>query len=350
MALSRIQDVHDDLIDKEIFYLSLKGSVQSIDVTDDYAFIACGSKGLAIVNIADPTNPRSVLYVGLSGFARDISVCRDFAYLIVDDVGLAIIDVQNPLNPKNIIYLSITEAISVQTVDNGIIQYALISRGEKGVEVINVTSPANPFSIKNADTSGNAYSAVSIDGKYVFVADGHYGLAVFNVSYRGKWFLYQRARESVLDIDVQSNYVYQAINNTGLGITRFYSTAFITSSPIYQKVEGEIGTICVVNDFAILSLGNLGVGRINISDPMNPGEPVYFKIDGFAQDVTSTNDWAFISLGEAGLATLNISRTFEDYSSVVSSDTDPEITSGFEIFIVLALISLTILKRKKSTK
>ncbi len=44
-----------------------------------------------------------------------------------------------------------------------------------GLQVIDVSNPANPQRVGGYDTSGNAYG-VAVSGNYAYVADGHWGL------------------------------------------------------------------------------------------------------------------------------------------------------------------------------
>ena len=53
--------------------------------------------------------------------------------------------------------------------------------GDAGLQVIDVSNPANPQRVGGYDTSGHAFG-VAVSGNYAYVADGANGLQVIDVS------------------------------------------------------------------------------------------------------------------------------------------------------------------------
>jgi len=106
-------------------------------VSGDYAYVADGSSGLAVIDVSDPTNPGTPVYEDTTGAARGVYVSGDYAY-VADHYGLAVIDVSDPTNPGTPVY---------------------------------------------ENTTGTAYS-VYVSGDYAYVADLGSGLAVIQVRKR----------------------------------------------------------------------------------------------------------------------------------------------------------------------
>jgi hypothetical protein len=70
----------------------------------EYAYMADGNSGLAVIDISDPTNPGTPVYEDTTGNARDIYISGDYAYVADDTSGLAVIDISDPTNPGTPVY------------------------------------------------------------------------------------------------------------------------------------------------------------------------------------------------------------------------------------------------------
>ena len=56
--------------------------------------MANGDDGLAIIDISDPTNPEVPIYKNTTGSARDVYLSGDYAYIADGDQGLAILQIR----------------------------------------------------------------------------------------------------------------------------------------------------------------------------------------------------------------------------------------------------------------
>ncbi|KKK57687.1 hypothetical protein LCGC14_3051960, partial [marine sediment metagenome] len=67
----------------------------------DYAYVADGLSGLAVINVFDPTNPGAPIYEDTPGYAFGVyvSVHENYAYVADADKGLAIIHIGEMLSP-----------------------------------------------------------------------------------------------------------------------------------------------------------------------------------------------------------------------------------------------------------
>jgi len=83
--------------------LSSNYDIQSITLTDNRAYIACGFSGFRIIDIRDPTKPTELGSFGFDGRAEEVVLNGDLAYVAVSsntyssDRGLHIIDVSQEL-------------------------------------------------------------------------------------------------------------------------------------------------------------------------------------------------------------------------------------------------------------
>jgi hypothetical protein len=160
----------------------LIGTVSSVDVVGDYAYILnkAGNSGwLQIYNIANKATPTLVgseRFVGLDGLPSNIDVAGNYAYLAAGDQGLQIFDISNPAQPVfkgEYSYSSGAEAWDVQVVG----RYAMAAFGNGGFEVIDIADPAAPTKVAeyNPETSYfglrqiNYVTSVEVVGQYAYL-------------------------------------------------------------------------------------------------------------------------------------------------------------------------------------
>ncbi|KZR73365.1 hypothetical protein [Prochlorococcus marinus] len=156
-----------------------------------YALIASSTDdGVQILNITDPTNPTATASItdGVGGFDElegamkvTITVINGVTYALIasrDDDGVQIVNISNPANPTPV--ASITDGVggfdnldSVRyistTVLNGI-PYALTAAySDNGVQIINISNPENPTpvaSISDGDVDSNGRIFDELEGPY----------------------------------------------------------------------------------------------------------------------------------------------------------------------------------------
>ena len=96
--------------------------------------------------------------------------------------------------------------------------YAYCAADEGGLDIFDITNPAQPVLLGNCKTKGYA-NGVYVSGKYAYVADRAYGLRIMNVSNPmipiqvGN---YCRYASSTYDVVVNGNYAYAADYFNGL--------------------------------------------------------------------------------------------------------------------------------------
>ena len=81
-------------------YVSTLGVSKGIYVEGNYAFVADGDEGLAIIDISNPNTPVYVTSVNTTGDSRNLIVEGDYVYLADYDQGLQIFDISDPQNPS----------------------------------------------------------------------------------------------------------------------------------------------------------------------------------------------------------------------------------------------------------
>ncbi len=159
-------------------------------------YLADGSAGLKVIDVADAKAPKLIAHVddasdagaNRGGFARRITISPDGNTIYMADglAGLKVIDVTTPSNSQQIGKLDtagfshgITVSADGKVViisDNG------EDGGTPGVRVVDVSSPSNPIMITEKEEQWAAQTALSPDGKKLFVANRSTGVEMVDVS------------------------------------------------------------------------------------------------------------------------------------------------------------------------
>ena len=123
-------DENNKLISQKNF---LKGWSNGIFVVGDYAYLANGNNGLAIVNIKDNKNPYLESQIDTTGYANAVFVYNDIAYIADGDSGLQIISVKEKTNPKILFSFNTKGYASDIFVDE---KNVYIADGDNGLQII----------------------------------------------------------------------------------------------------------------------------------------------------------------------------------------------------------------------
>jgi hypothetical protein len=199
-------------------------------LSTNYAFLADGSSGLQIINVQNPFNPTIASAINTAESANDIFVATvnavPYAFVSTGFGGLVIADVSNPLNPAPVDTIPMSGSDRLNTVfvdptaqiaylgtssgnlllydvsglpDGAVLRgtddwpnpiyglyvtagFAYLAAGsDLGVIIENVSDPSNPTYVSYFPTSGSAWD-VAVGGTYLYIADGHAGVTVLDIS------------------------------------------------------------------------------------------------------------------------------------------------------------------------
>ena len=163
----QVVDVADRSTPSVVASQDTPGDAQDVRIAGDLAFVADGSAGLQILDIADPLQPEIIGAIDTPGTAQDVFVKDNLAY-VADSAGLQIIDIASPTSPSIVGTVNTPgTAYGVAVSEDGLL--AVVADGTVGIQVIDTSAPANPSIMGGVDT-GDARDVVT-EGDYVFVAD-----------------------------------------------------------------------------------------------------------------------------------------------------------------------------------
>ncbi len=353
------------------------GNAFDVYVSGKYAYVAAGQAGLQVVDISEPTSPvfvGSLVTLGtvsrnvngsgysdnITGSVYSIHVVDDYAYL-VGQPALLVVDVGDPEQPV------LVASQPVRGVSDGSdydayhtypsIFKVYVSGGRafvsdiEGMLLVDVGTPVNPAYAGTGMTRGEALS-VRAAGGYAYVNslsidEGHGVLSLSTISVAdspgpelvastasSRWLLPRRpAPDAYYGMDVAGDYVYAVSGTPSLVITDISDPAspVQTGSVVLDSATGYgthvIGSLSVSGDHAYVTLvkdvGEGRSGRLWIVDVGAPAEPATVSgidLPGEASGVHVNPPFAYIATGDTGLVVVDVSDP-EDPSIVSRLDT-----------------------------
>jgi hypothetical protein len=181
-------DPNNNFIDRALAWNPnniLKGA-SNITIAGTYAYISC-DRGLVIVDISDPLNPKLSVEIGEPFIKRPRDVQIQFRYAFVCDAeGLKVIDITNPAAAKPVsrAVVPLSDANKVYLVRT----YAYVAAGKQGLAIIDIEKPEQPRleqlftaegKIKDAKDVKVGMTNVSL---FAYIAGGKEGLQIVQLT------------------------------------------------------------------------------------------------------------------------------------------------------------------------
>lgn len=181
-----VVDVSNPAMPSAVYHLPLIGGASSIEVAGNYAYLGESFKwingvpqggSLQIYDLSSPASPALISSLEMNGEKWTIRVKDEYVYVAGGSRGLVIVDVADPANPLIIAQLSISPQ-GIALVDN----LALVADTNNGLQVVDITFPADPRLVATVETEDSAMDVVVLDD-LAYVADRDGGL--YLIDYRG---------------------------------------------------------------------------------------------------------------------------------------------------------------------
>jgi len=303
----------------------------AVALHNSYAFYAVGAFGLHIVNVANPQHPQVVGTFDETGSLNDVVVSADgdFAFLAdggeydaaqlkTVNSGLRVLDVSDPANPQEIGF-SESKAIAKKVGLSA--SLALLASGndydaqqsgasETGVEVFDVSNPANPAFISIFPENGIEPFDLALNGQTAYLVDNGFGLRLINVTDP------QTPKKSgeypavvPLDVFQNGNHAYLAAGYAGLQIMD-------VTTPSAPQLSGMLDTggytrgVIVSGNYAYLAEGddgggtidptNMGLLVVNVSNPAAPQQVDFIQTEFEPRALDLVGHYVYLVGGDNG--------------------------------------------------
>lgn len=167
----------------ELLYLDGVGESRDFDLVGDLLFVAAGSYGLRIVDLADPANPRVIGGVHLDPIywdddAHTVGVSGNVALVGMEDGGLYLIDVSDPTDPRPAgTYVREWRVQAIRTVGSVV----CVSHDTLGIDVLDVSDPHNPVKLSTI-RDGASFSNLTSEETVLYVSGGLGGVYMYELA------------------------------------------------------------------------------------------------------------------------------------------------------------------------
>lgn len=152
------------------------GNVGAMALVDNYAYLPTQGLGVRILEVAATGELTQVGLYSTTETIYQIAVAHGYAY-IAGTRGLAIVDVQEPSAP-NLVHHHATAGVAYSVTIAG--DYALLAAGKAGLQVLDISNPAQPVTVATYVTPDCARQVVSANG-LIYVTDRFGGLYIFTL-------------------------------------------------------------------------------------------------------------------------------------------------------------------------
>ena len=289
--------------------VNLGGSRRGV-IRDDILYVADWFSGLHLYDIRDPINPRHLGNHHTPGSSKGVTLYGDYALVGDDDRGLQIIDISNPRQPRWVSELSWESDISTlglaYTMKRiGSTLYLADHRG--GFQIIDLSDIKHPRILGALDTPGKSW-AIDVSGHTAFVADDDDGLLIVDISDPARIGLTGQFNPGghVEDVVVRDGLAYLALFDNGLFIVDVGDP--VNPRPLaHLKIPGNARGITLVGDLAYVSGWESGLQIVDIHDPHAPQIIGHFDTDGAAWGSSVQGNVAYVLDWWGGIKVLDVS-------------------------------------------
>jgi hypothetical protein len=147
--------------------------LHQVVVRGDLAFLANQDRGLQVVDVRKPQNPRIIGSVDTPGRAWALCLQGDYAYVADGSNGLQVISIANPKKPRLLGSVATRgDAIAVDALDRFILVV-----DKRGIAAIAVESPDKPAILHTFDLPSRVWH-LAVRNRRVFLANGRNGIAI----------------------------------------------------------------------------------------------------------------------------------------------------------------------------
>ncbi len=161
------------------------GSLAAMTIINDHLYII-DNENIKIFRLTNPAQPAQIGEVNV-GFGIETIFPYGGMLFIGSQTGMYIYDLQNPASPtllaEHTHFYGCDPVVANDSIAFVTVRSAEWCRGTipiNQLELVDVTDPAQPYSIDFVDMNNPA--GLGLDGDYLFVTDGAAGIKVFDVS------------------------------------------------------------------------------------------------------------------------------------------------------------------------
>lgn len=195
-------------------------------------------------------------------------------------------------------------------------EYAFVAKGYKGLEVYDISDPANMFPINHVETTNAISITLSKDGRRLFLSDDLNGLIIFDIS--NPLSIREISKYSIIDENLKSvtlsldeSTAFLAYDDIGVYILDIsdINNPMVLSS---YDTSGNAYKVAIVpnSDYVLVADGNNSLVSLNISDLSTPVYGANLSLIGKTVDIEVLSDGsrALVSNNSSGITVVDLTN------------------------------------------
>ncbi|MCI0511828.1 T9SS type A sorting domain-containing protein [candidate division KSB1 bacterium] len=284
-----------------------------IAANDSCAFCASQMKGVIILNIMDPHQPKPVGVYDTPGFVNGLALRQNMLYLLDGNVpnaerGLRIVDVSQPQNLQQISFLPTAGDPWMLELSGN---YAYIS-DRPGIRIVDITNPVTPVEV-GQDVNARVWVPtpnIVVRTQTIFLkTDAGISIFAFNPpttiteisDIRGY------GPGSGYSVAVRGHFACLADKLEGLRVFNCEDFTYITESN-HLDTPGSAAFVVIDSTRAYLADGSAGLRIFDLSVPADLKELGFIDTPGAAAHVAIQGHYAYVADGATGLRIIDITN------------------------------------------
>ncbi len=306
------------------------GTSSRVCIDDIYAYVADGYAGLQIVDISDPASPAIVGSLDPAGFdeyAFSITIADDYAYLGWGELTgwpdlywigrLEIIDISDPDQPIPIGSCQSYDR-PIEVFVSGSYAYVIwYDYPNYRMDLIDVSNPPNP----TINWSWHEVNDVFVSGNLAYMTRDTLGLQIADLSDPADPVIlgyYDPSGVEFRGVYINGNYGYFAAGASGLYILDISDPSNPTFISAYDTQTNAM-KVFVDGSYAYITESYSGLQIVDVSDPSNPTLAGGYDTPGIAKAVSAAGNYAYVVDGYS----LTILR-FDPQTGIIEGVNTPE--------------------------
>lgn len=273
-----------------------------IHLDGDYAYIADGSYGMAVVDISSPGLESVVKVVDTPGGASDVFTQNGYAYLIDTRSALYVVDI-DPLAQADIIDTTPTVNTASRLTVSG--EYAYVSNGYHNVYILDIVPPGAAGIINVIEIVGYSHD-IELYQDYAYIAGRSGGMDIVDISdpYNALIVNTITGLNDAIGLDIYNDHIYACDLSLGIQILGLASptspnqlNTVLTDLPLAVHADGN---------YACVADATTGIKIIDITNPATASVVGSCNTDGSAQGIFTYNGYAYVGDWDEGIAVVDI--------------------------------------------
>ncbi len=290
---------------------------EGIATSSTYAFVAAGGAGFKIYNIATPSSPTFVTSIDSLEYCESVVISGQYAYIAAASRS-HIVDISNPETPVYVGriagYGGYHQYVNVRS------GYAFVCNYDAGLQVVNVTNPANPVNVM-AIPSGYRTARIIFDGNYAYVAVGDSGLYIYNIVDPASPVLTGAIKTTgrasslyygaVSISGVPTGHIFIANRNPAPGVSAINVSVppSPTTSSFLAALPAASGTAYIpyyLDGKVYIAYGTSGLRIVDVTNPSSPTLLGTADLGGDSRDVVARGNYAYVAARDSGVYVVDV--------------------------------------------